>query len=156
MLGSRRLRQVSARFEGAPDLPWMLAAGAVIGAYREMTARVDPLLSALDLTMPRYEILARLAYAPDGCDSVRNLKRWTLLHPPTMTYSIDWLCDRELVTRQQSSADRRSVLVSITPKGRALSARADAALGAIRFGLDGIERDDALAIVDALARTQQQ
>lgn len=154
-LASRRLREVSERFSGAPGLPWMLAAGAVVQAYREMTARVDPVLSSLDLTMPRYEILARLAYAPGGRDSVRNLKRWTLLHPPTMTYSIDWLVERELVTRQQSPEDRRSVLVTITAKGQALSSRANAALGAIRFGLEGIEGPEALAILDALSPVQQ-
>jgi DNA-binding MarR family transcriptional regulator len=153
--GSPRIDDLAARFNDAPDLPWMLAAAAVLQTYKVMSKRVEAVLGDYDLSMSRFEILGFLARSDGGRMRAKDLKDATFLHPPTMTYTLDWLEERDLVKRHPSETDRRSVTVGITAKGRKLFARAEAALSKIHHGMLGVERDDALAVARVLARSQQ-
>jgi DNA-binding MarR family transcriptional regulator len=131
----------------------MLAAAAVIETYKIISVRVEDVLGKIDdLTMSRYEILGLLDRSEEGRLQIRALKRATYLHPPTLTYTLDWLEGRSLVKREPSKSDRRSVEVGITRKGRALFERAGHALSKIHFGLQGVDASDALAVTKVLAR----
>jgi DNA-binding MarR family transcriptional regulator len=152
VVGTRRLQEVSERFAGADELPWMLAAAALIETYKGVSARAEAVLSTFDLTTSRYEILGFLDRAPEGRMEVRDLKRLTFMHPPTMTYTLDWLEERSLVKRSHDTPDRRSIGVSITTKGRKLFQRASEALSKIHFGLAGVEREDAIELTHILSR----
>lgn len=152
-INSKKLQALSERFPETPELPWMLAAAAVIETYKIISVRVEDVLGKIDdLTMSRYEILGLLDRSEEGRLQIRALKRATYLHPPTLTYTLDWLESRSLVKREPSKSDRRSVEVGITRKGRALFERAGHALSEIHFGLLGVDAPDALAVTKVLAR----
>lgn len=156
-LHSHTLQQAAERFDGHPELPWMLASGAILQAYRLLSVRVSEALSAVeDLSMPRYEVLGLLVLADDGRLTVRDIKRASLLHPPTLTYIFDWLETRKYVLRKTDTTDRRSVVIQLTPKGRRLFQRANEALGAIHFGLLGLAAEDAWAVARALDYTDTE
>jgi DNA-binding MarR family transcriptional regulator len=150
--GSPWLEDVASKFADQPNFAWLLAAGAIVQVYRAVSARAEDVLRPLDLTMSRYEILAFLDSADGGTMGASDLKRGTLLHPPTMTYTLDWLEQRGLVERRPSTLDRRSISVRITEAGRALFGQAHTALGDIHFGLSGVGEQDALAVARVLAR----
>jgi DNA-binding MarR family transcriptional regulator len=153
-LHSATLQHTAERFRDDPDMPYMLAAGSITQAFRLVSTRVTEALATVeDLSMPRYEVLGLLVMSDDGRLGVRDIKRASLMHPPTLTYILDWLESRGFITRKPDKADRRSVLIQITAKGRRTFAKANDALRAIHFGLQGLEPNDAYAVARALDYT---
>ena len=71
-----------------------------------------------NLTPPQYQTL-RLLWVQDG-RPFKELAASNGCTPPTMTGIVDTLEKKGLVTRQPNPADRRSLLVTLTEKGRAL------------------------------------
>jgi DNA-binding MarR family transcriptional regulator len=156
-LHSPTLARAADKLGDDPALPFMLASGAIMQAYRVMSIRVTEVLATVeDLSMPRYEVLGLLALSDDGVLAVRDIKRASLLHPPTLTYILDWLEKQGHVTRRPDLDDRRSVLIHLTAKGRRTFHRAQDALREIQFGLPGLEPEDALAVARALDITGDQ
>lgn len=154
---SPQLAKVSEVFEGYPELPWMLASASIVQVQKIVARRVTAVLKGIDdLSMPRYEILGFLDRAAGGHLAVRDLKVASFLHPPSLTYILDWLEERELVERSGSRADRRSVVITITDAGRALFKRATQALSEIRFGLDGLDEDSALEVAQVLSMVRAE
>jgi len=153
--GAGSLAKVNEMFEGHPQLPWMLASAAVIRAQKIVMREVSSVLKDVnDLSMPRYEILGLLDRAEGGRLAVRDLKRESLLHPPSLTFILDWLEERRLVRRSGNKADRRSVVITITASGRRLFHRATNALSEIRFGLDGLDEKTATEVAHVLSRVR--
>jgi DNA-binding MarR family transcriptional regulator len=156
-LHTATLQNAAERFGDDPYLPFMLASGSIMQAYRLMSTRVSEALAAVDdLSMPRYEVLGLLVLADDGRLGVRDIKRASLLHPPTLTYILDWLEGRGYVTRKPDNDDRRSVLIQLTAKGRRIFNKAQDALREIHFGLQGLESEDAYAVARALDYTGEE
>src|SRR5882757_618283 len=152
---SAQLAKVSEVFAGYPELPWMLASGSIIRVQKIVARQVTAVLKWVeDLSMPRYEILGFLDRAEAGRLAVRDLKVASFLHPPSLTYILDWLEERELVARSGNRADRRSVVITITDSGRALFQRATKALSQIRFGLEGLDKDSAMEVAQVLSRVR--
>lgn len=71
-----------------------------------------------NLTPPQYQTL-RLLWVQDG-RPFKELAASNGCTPPTMTGIVDTLEKKGLVTRQPNPDDRRSLLVTLTEKGRAL------------------------------------
>ncbi|MEJ2263459.1 MAG: MarR family transcriptional regulator [Anaerolineales bacterium] len=71
-----------------------------------------------NLTPTQYQTL-RLLWVQDG-QPFKELAASNGCTPPTMTGIVDTLEKKGLVTRQPNPADRRSLLVTLTEKGRAL------------------------------------
>ena len=128
---------VHERFSGDANVDLMLVALGILQSHKLLAQRTESALAHLDLSLPRYEVLGILDNAPQGRMSLRDLKRASLLHPATMTYTTNGLYERKLITRQSSNegADRRMVMAEITPKGRKLVRQAMEALRQVRFGL---------------------
>lgn len=147
-----RLRHVAELFSGERELPWMMASAAIIQVYRGMSVRVDAVLGDFDLNTFRYEVLGLLDRSPNGRMSARDLKKATLLHPPTMTYTLDWLEERKYISRKPHATDRRSIDIAIHKSGRELFASATAALAEIQFGLVGVDRAGAEEIAQVLIK----
>jgi DNA-binding MarR family transcriptional regulator len=147
---------LSIGFANHPQLDWMMASASLSRASKIITSRSAAILSDIEqLSMVRYEILL-LLYASDQHElSVKDLKHLSFLHPPTLTYTLDWLEDRELVSRRGNRSDRRSVMITITDSGLALFEKATTALSAANFGLVGLSADDARRIARSLAKLQQ-
>jgi DNA-binding MarR family transcriptional regulator len=154
--GPAELVNVSRLFNDQAALPWMLASAAIVRAHKIISSRVAAVLAdAGGLSMARYEVLGLLYGVDSGELAVRELKRASFLHPPTLTYILDWLEERELVFRKGNREDRRSVLIQITDAGKVLFEKATITLGEIDFGLQGLSKDDANAVAQYLGRVKR-
>lgn len=97
----------------------------LIALWQQITHR---LLAALDdaladLGLTAAEINALACFAGRDAVSVRELVEDTAQRPSTLTGVLDRLERRGLVERAANPADRRSVLVRLTPEGRAHAER---------------------------------
>ena len=155
-LASSRLQDLFETFGDDSDVSLMLVAVGLFRGHKLVRARTEEVLRPLDLTLPRYEVLGILDDAEDGEMSLRDLKRASLLHPATMTYTIDGLQSRGLITRSSpdDDGDRRLVTARITPAGHKLAGEALEALRAVRFGLGGSlapsEADDLASLLSRI------
>lgn len=68
------------------------------------------------ISLAQYHLLEPLA---DGAHTNRQLAEGAGVSSPTATRMIDVLVGRRLVSRVEDPADRRAVLISLTPAGRA-------------------------------------
>ena len=149
VLSSATLRAIRDRFEGNPLLGHMLATTSVIRAARIATERAEAALAPLGLSMVRFEILGLIDSA-GGRLSLRELKKATMLHPATMTGTIDALVAPRLVRRSTPADNRRLVMAELTPRGRATTARAFAALSEAQFGLPDLTEEQGLQVAEIL------
>jgi DNA-binding MarR family transcriptional regulator len=77
--------------------------------------------SADGLTGARASALSVLAFA--GPQRLGELARRERVAPPTMTRIVDGMVRDGLVQRSASPSDRRAMIVTVTPRGRALIER---------------------------------
>ena len=91
-------------------------------ASRLVTQAYHPYLSALGLTYPQYLVMMVL-WEQDG-QPVNDLARRLHLETNTMTPLLQRMEQQGLVSRKRSKQDGRQVIVSLTPAGCELEARA--------------------------------
>jgi DNA-binding MarR family transcriptional regulator len=118
--------------EGQVSFALTLAARHVVAIYR-------PLLAELGLTHPQY--LVMLALWQHGPLSVRRLGSLLQLDSGTLSPLLKRLEVAGHLRRRRAAADKRSVLVDLTPRGDALRARAESVPPAVLDGL-GMPLDD--------------
>jgi DNA-binding MarR family transcriptional regulator len=150
-LESPRLRQVHEHFASVRSPRRVVAASAIFRANKIINARMDSALATLDLTTARYELLGLLDNTEGGRLSLGALGRTTLYHPATMTYTIDGLEKRGLITRRPDPTDRRAVLAEITPAGRKLVRQATKVLEELDWGLEELSEEDASTVAVLLS-----
>lgn len=151
MLPSARLRSV-ADLGVRIDMPveHLVAATALLRAYRVVTQRADAALEPYDLTMSRLEILGYLGASEEGTLSFRELRSAALLHSASLTYLFDQLESRKLVRRRKDPVDRRAYLAEITASGRSLLATAMRALREELFGIGDLPASECVALTQLL------
>lgn len=141
---------------GAPEDGWSLLLDdqlcfALYAASRSVTQRYRPLLDELGLTYPQYLVL--LVLWQHGTVAVKDIGAALQLDYGTLTPLVKRLEASGLVRRTRSTADERTVQVSLTDEGAALRARAEqvpAAIGAA-MGLAPDEFDQAKRLLRQLA-----
>lgn len=69
-----------------------------------------------ETTLPRFDVMAALYRRPDGL-MMTELSRMLLVSNGNATAVVDRLITEGLVRRQVPRTDRRSVMVTLTPKG---------------------------------------
>ncbi|MFE6507694.1 MarR family winged helix-turn-helix transcriptional regulator [Nocardioides sp. NPDC057767] len=101
-----------------------------------------------------FDVLAALRRAGDPYElSPGRLLRETLVTSGTMTNRVDRLASRGLVERLPDPADRRGVLVRLTPDGKAtVDSAFEALLAAEREFLDSLSADQQSQLTDLLRR----
>jgi DNA-binding MarR family transcriptional regulator len=123
---------------------------------RRLRARASELPGGLSL--PQFLLLEPLRTADDL--TVGELAESAGVAPPTATRMLDCLARDERIVRRHSEQDRRAVLVSLTPAGRAALEQAHAAATAFRSGvferLDPGEREQATAMLNRLAAVLEE
>jgi DNA-binding MarR family transcriptional regulator len=100
----------------------------IVPPVHRATHRIGLLLQATDLGVTQGEahVLAQLAEA--GPCAIGALHAAFAHRRSTLTSILDRLESRQLLRRELHPEDRRSFLVSLTPKGRSLAARVHATL----------------------------
>ncbi|MGG1575975.1 MarR family winged helix-turn-helix transcriptional regulator [Fictibacillus sp. NRS-1165] len=101
----------------------------VYAAAREITKKYRPLLEELDVTYPQY--LALLVLWEKNELSVKELGEKLYLDSGTLTPMLKRMEAHELIIRQRSKQDERSVIVSLTEKGESLREKAACIPGAL-------------------------
>ncbi|MGW1203931.1 MarR family winged helix-turn-helix transcriptional regulator [Streptomyces cyaneofuscatus] len=122
-------------------------------AERLAARRIQSVLDAYDCSVDAWRVLDLLS--GDEGRSMTALAEDAALPAPTLTKLIDQLVDQNLVFRRVDPADRRRVLVQLTPRGlrrrRQLSRAVRAEWGPASPGLTEDEEDQLMPLLGRLS-----
>ena len=107
-----------------------VSAAAAVEAARaaaRLARQVELALTAVDLSLPQYRVLALLS---EGSPAASALAGSLSVSRPSVTAVVDGLITRGLAARGDDPADRRKVRHVLTAKGRRSLRQADAAVAA--------------------------
>jgi DNA-binding MarR family transcriptional regulator len=134
----------------ANAVPSMAAVTSIMRAQQILLGTLDSLLRPYNLTFARYEALVLLSFSRAGKLSLGVIGERLMVHPTSVTNTIDRLERQGLVVRQPNPADGRGRLASITPAGRAVVEKATQDLMAAEFGLHGYTDEELGQVFDLL------
>ena len=133
-----------------------LAMSSILRVHALMTSTLEAELKNYDLALSDYLMLKTLELSDDGTRLLSRVARHLLVHPTTVTLISDRLEKRGLLKRQPHPHDRRATLVSITAKGRKVTAGATRALEEVDYGLPGLSPAKVRQLVTSLAFARNQ
>ena len=134
-----RADELWARRWGA--VPSMAAITSVMRAHQILLAQVDAVVKPYKLTFARYEALVLLTFSQAGELPLSKIGQRLMVHPTSVTNTVDRLEAAGLVTRRPNPLDGRGVLAAITPRGREVVEAATRDLMAMDFGLTGYDAE---------------
>jgi len=123
------------------DAKAMAAVTAIMRVQQILLSQLDALLRPHDLTFARYEALVLLSFSREGALPMRIIGERLMVHPTSVTNTIDRLEGQHLVIRKPNPRDGRGTLAEIAAAGRAVMQRATADLMAAEFGMGGYTED---------------
>jgi DNA-binding MarR family transcriptional regulator len=130
--------------------PAMLAVTSIMRAQAILIAELDALLRPYELTFARYEALVLLTFSSSGALPLSKIGERLMVHPTSVTNTIDRLERQGYVSRRPNPRDGRGVLAEITDSGRDAVERATRDLMAADFGLGTYGAGDQGKIFDVL------
>jgi DNA-binding MarR family transcriptional regulator len=122
------------------DAKAMAAVTSIMRAQQILIGELDALLRPFGLTFARYEALVLLSFSRTGALPLRLIGERLMVHPTSVTNTINRLEQAKLVIRRPNPADRRGTLAELTPAGRELVEAATAELMAAEFGMIGYDQ----------------
>jgi DNA-binding MarR family transcriptional regulator len=128
----------------------MAAVTSVMRVQQLLLSRIEESLKPYGLTFAAYEALRLLAFARHGTLPMGKMGERLMVHPASVTNAVSKLEQRGLVRRNLSTDDRRVILATITPEGRAVAEEATSALNQASFGMPGVSPQQASQITDTL------
>lgn len=129
----------------------MAAVTSLVRAQQLVMARVSELLAPFGLTFARYEVLQLLAFSRRGALPLGKIGERLMIHPTSVTNSVDRLEGDGLAHRVRDADDGRVVLAELTGQGRDVAERATKVLVSARFGLDEVGDADAARLTRELS-----
>jgi DNA-binding MarR family transcriptional regulator len=117
----------------------MAAVTSIMRAQQILLAGLDGLLRPHGLSFARYEALVLLAFSRRGALPLRVIGERLMVHPTSVTNTVDRLERDGLVRRRPNPRDGRGTLAEITGSGREVMTRSTADLMAARFGMAGYD-----------------
>lgn len=133
-------------------LEHMEATTAIMRIQQILVTRIDSELRRYEVTFPQYEALVLLHFSRDGELPLGRMGRRLMVHPATVTNTVDQLEHKGMVKRRPHSEDRRSILARITPKGRRVATEASAALVGVKFGISAMTEQEARSVARIVRR----
>jgi DNA-binding MarR family transcriptional regulator len=128
----------------------MAAVTSIMRAHQILLAELDGLLRPYGLTFARYEALVLLSFSRTGALPLRLIGERLMVHPTSVTNTINRLECADLVVRRPNPDDRRGTLAEITPAGRKIVASATTTLMDAEFGLGGYDADQRAEVFSLL------
>lgn len=128
----------------------MPAITSVMRAHQLLLAEVDGILKPFDLTFARYEALVLLTFSRRGSLPLSKIGERLMVHPTSVTNTIDRLERSGMVRREPNPRDGRGTLASITDAGRQVVERATQNLTAADFGMSALDDDQRRALFEVL------
>ena len=117
----------------------MAAVTSIMRAQQLLLAELDSLLRPHGLTFARYEALILLTFSRRGALPLRVIGERLMVHPTSVTNTIDRLEEQGMVVRRPNPRDGRGTLAEITARGRTAAEQATEDLMAARFGMSGYD-----------------
>ena len=133
----------------------MSAATAITRANQLVLAGIDRVLRPYGLTFSRYEALVLLTFSRNGSLPLGKMGERLMVHPTSITNTIDRLERQGYVRRVPHPSDRRAVLADITEEGRAVVKEATDALVAAEFAVPALDDSLIERLADSLRRARQ-
>lgn len=113
----------------------MRVATSIMRAQQLLLSRFDLILKPYALTFARYEALVLLHFSRSGELPLSVIGARLMVHPTSVTNTVDRLVAQGFVARRRNPRDGRGVLARLTDDGRRTLERATADLMADGFGL---------------------
>jgi DNA-binding MarR family transcriptional regulator len=136
------------------DSPFFAAALSIVRTeelIRQSSARS---LRPHGLTHARHEALALLYFSHNGEMPLGKLSRRLVLHPTSVTSTVDTLERLGLAKRVAHPTDRRATLARITPKGRRAIEQSCQAIAASNHGLRALDESELETLFRILAKVR--
>ena len=130
----------------------MRVATSIMRAQQLLLSRYDGILKAHGLTFARYEALVLLHFSRSGELPLSVIGRRLMVHPTSVTNTIDRLVAQALVERRPNPRDGRGVLARITDTGRQVVVAGTDDLMRDGFGLSSTYDDSDLDELFSLLR----
>lgn len=96
----------------------MAAVTSIMRAQQILLAELDAILRPYGLTFARYEALVLLSFSRTGALPLRTIGERLMVHPTSVTNTIDRLQAQGMVVRRPNPDDGRGRLAEITQRGR--------------------------------------
>ncbi|MET9342841.1 MULTISPECIES: MarR family winged helix-turn-helix transcriptional regulator [unclassified Nonomuraea] len=128
----------------------MAAVTSIMRAHQILLSQLDSLLKPYDLTFARYEALVLLTFSRTGALPLSKIGERLMVHPTSVTNTVDRLEKAGLVVRLRNPRDGRGVLAEITDKGREIVAAATGDLMNADFGMTMYGEDELREMFDLL------
>lgn len=121
--------------------PAMVAVTSIMRAQQILVAELDGVLKPYELTFARYEALVLLTFSREGALPLRKMGERLMVHPTSVTNSVDRLEQQGLVAKCPDPSDGRGRLAAITERGREVVEQATADLMAVGFGMSALDEE---------------
>lgn len=135
------------------ELP-MAAIASIMRAERVLLNRNEATLRSFDLTFPHYKLLVSLLFRPGNAVPMSHLSELLMVHPTSVTNTVDRLEGRGLVRRVRHPRDRRALVVELTDDGRYTARRVVKALVDDGFGVRGLTDVELRSLVALLRKVR--
>lgn len=129
----------------------MAAVTSVMRVQQLLLAEIERVLRPFGLTFASFEALRLLAFTRHGELPMGKIGERLMVHPASVTNTVDRLEARGLVRRRPAPNDRRRILAALTADGRQLVDAATTALNKADFALGAVD-EQAAASLSALLR----
>ncbi|MFJ3638427.1 MarR family winged helix-turn-helix transcriptional regulator [Streptomyces sp. NPDC090108] len=127
-------------------VPSMAAITSIMRAQQILLAEVDAVVKPYGLTFARYEALVLLTFSKTGALPMSKIGERLMVHPTSVTNTVDRLVRSGLVAKQPNPKDGRGTLAVITNKGREVVDDATRDLMAMDFGLGVYDAEECAEI----------
>jgi DNA-binding MarR family transcriptional regulator len=133
----------------------MAAITSVMRVQQILLGEVERALKPYGLTFASYEALVLLHFSRAGRLPLGKMGERLMVHPTSITNTIDRLQAAGLVRRVPDPADRRRVLAEISERGHEVAVAATEVLNAIDFGLGALDEQDAVTLSGLLRQIRR-
>jgi DNA-binding MarR family transcriptional regulator len=127
-------------------VPSMAAITSIMRAQQILLGQVDAVVKPYGLTFARYEALVLLTFSKAGELPMSKIGERLMVHPTSVTNTIDRLVTAGLVAKRPNPNDGRGTLASVTDKGREIVEAATRDLIAMDFGLGAYDDEECTEI----------
>jgi DNA-binding MarR family transcriptional regulator len=134
----------------------MAAVTSIMRVQQMLIGEIDRALKPYGLTFASYEALRLLAFTRDGELPMGKIGERLMVHPASVTNTVDKLERTGMVRRRTAAEDRRRVIASITRDGRELVEKATETLNAAQFALDHLDGATATALTALLRKVRER
>ncbi len=128
----------------------MAAATSVMRVQQLLLAEFDRICKPYGVTFARYEALVLLSFSRTGALPMAKIGQRLMVHPTSVTNTIQRLEAAGFVTREPNPRDGRGTLARITDLGVEVVDKVTKELMDADFGLAALDDDDCAQLFDVL------